>query len=191
MSSNKPRILHSNKDMIMTIIPLILISFAIAGIATQCSFHPGPPQMGNVPSFDARGALEYDAETLDFPIRIPDAPDGWQANSGKREDVTGEGAGTVTSVGYVTDRYAYVRYSQADTSVEQLVRYHLPGAEAAGTRVAGGQEWAVYRAPGAQDPRADTLWVADLGDVRLALVGTGREEDFTTMAQAVLAAQPL
>lgn len=186
MPSNKPRILHNNKDMMMTLIPLVVISFIIAGIASQCSFHPGAPKMETVVAFDAQRAYEYDARTLDFPIRVPEAPAGWQPNSGSRVDVTGEGGGTITAVGYVTAQGRYLRLSQASASVEQLVKHHLPtDAEPQGTRAAGGQEWVLYRAP-----NSEPVWLADLGDVRLSLTGSGTEDDFAALAEAVLAAPP-
>lgn len=186
MSSNKPRYLHDNKDMIMTLLPLIIISFIIAGIASQCSFNPGAPQAGQVPTFDVEGALQYDADTLNFPIRIPQVPEGWQANSGSREDTTGEGSGTITSIGYVTPGNRFIRYSQASTSPEQLTRFHL-GSDAVveGSRNVAGQEWTVYQAPD-----SEPLWLTDLGGARISMTGSANEEEFTAMAQAIATAPP-
>ena len=45
---------------------------------------PGGINRGPVPSYDAASALHADAQTLGFPVRLPQLPAGWQANSGGR-----------------------------------------------------------------------------------------------------------
>jgi hypothetical protein len=184
VASDKPRYLHNNKDMLMTMLPLVVIAFIFAGVASQCSFNPGGPQAGVAPHFDASRALGIDAETLDFPIRIPQVPTGWQPNSGEREDIPGEG--TVTSVGYVTAANRFIRFSQANISADALAKHHL-GSEALpqGTRDVGGRTWTVYQAP-----ESEPLWVADLGDVRVAMTGSGTENEFTELANTILNTAP-
>src|SRR5690349_5511461 len=78
----KPRLLQDGRDMFWSIAPLVIACIVLAGIVGMCSFSPGGTNRGPVPAYDATGALEADALTLGFPVRLPHLPSGWQANSG-------------------------------------------------------------------------------------------------------------
>lgn len=187
MAGDKPRILQNNRDIIWSLIPLVLVAVVIAGIAQSCSFSPGRPTSGPVPQFDAAGALAYDAAELGFPIRNPAVPDTWQPNSGSRGTVTGGGGGDVSTVGYISDAGRYVQLSQSNATEEELVRWVAAAPRAStGVEQIGGNRWVHYIEDG-----SEPIWVADLGGVRVLITGSGSTTEFAALATAVGQAQPL
>src|SRR6202165_1235721 len=80
----KPRLLQDGRDMFWSIAPLVLACIVLAGMLGMCSFQPAGPGKGQIPTFDAAAALRADAATLGFPVRLPQLPEGWHANSGDR-----------------------------------------------------------------------------------------------------------
>ncbi|MBF6355367.1 DUF4245 domain-containing protein [Nocardia higoensis] len=186
MSYQKPRILHNYKDLLFSLLPLVLIVVVFAGLASQCSFAAQGPTPGQIPTFDAATALESDARTLPFPIRDPEVPDSWTPNSGSRDTIVGAGGGQVSTVGYITEAGTYMRMTQSNATEQALSRFVLGSRYAGGVEQISGQKWVVYA-----EPTEETAWIADFGDVRVLITGAGNASAFTTLAQAVTAAQPL
>ncbi|MFD4179910.1 DUF4245 domain-containing protein [Rhodococcus sp. NPDC058514] len=187
MAEKKPRILQNNRDMMWSIIPLVLLCLIVAGVASRCSFSPGGPSSGPVPQFDVDASLKYDAGVLGFPVRNPAVPEDWQPNSGSRGVVGGDGGGDVTTVGYITSKGRYLQLSQSEATEEVLVPW-VAGDRRSPTGVApiAGDQWVEYDEEG-----SEPIWVTDLGDVRVLVTGSGSTEEFTELATAVDAAQPL
>ena len=187
VAEKKPRILQNNKDMMWSIIPLVLLCLIVAGVASRCSFSPGGPTSGPVPQFDVSASLKYDAGVLGFPVRDPAVPEDWQPNSGSRGVVGGDSGGDVTTVGYITSKGRYLQLSQSAATEEALVPW-VAGDLRSPTGVApvGGDRWVEYAEEG-----SEPIWVTDLGDVRVLIKGSGTTEEFTELATAVDAAQPL
>ncbi|NLU62296.1 DUF4245 domain-containing protein [Rhodococcus sp. HNM0563] len=187
MAPKKPRILNDTRDMAWSLIPLVVAMLFIAGVASQCSFNPGGPTAGPVPTFDLDAGLKYDAKELGFPIRHPEVPEGWQSNSGSRSIISGNAGGDSSTVGFVTAGGRYVRFTQSDAGEDELVRFvagesrRVTGAQQIGTR-----DWTVYGGEG-----VEALWVSDFGDVRILVGGSGTDEEFTELATAVGVAEPL
>lgn len=165
---------------------LALFCLTIAGLAGQCSFSPGGPTKGPVPTFDAAAALGVDAKELDFPIRNPALPPGWTPNSGNRNDVPGTDGGPSTTVGYVTEGGRFIEMTQTSASEEAVVRAQAPNQPASGAQTVGGVSWIVY--PG---EKGEPVWVADLGELRVAVRGTANQDEFVKLVQAYMAAKPL
>ncbi|MFF0817437.1 DUF4245 domain-containing protein [Rhodococcus sp. NPDC003318] len=187
MAGSKPRYLQNNRDIIWSLIPLVLFMVVIAGIARSCSFSPGGPTAGPVPQFDTNSALEFDAAELDFPIRNPTVPDTWQPNSGSRGTATGAGGGDVSTVGYITDAGRYVQLSQSSATEEALVPWVAGDPRAStGAEQFAGNSWVQYPEEG-----SEPIWVTDLGDVRVLITGSGSTEEFGQLAEAVGQARPL
>ena len=186
VSYQKPRILLNYKDLLFTLLPLVLIVVAFAGLASQCTFAANGPTPGQIPNFDARAALQSDARTLSFPIRDPEVPDSWTPNSGSRDTIVGEGGGQVSTIGYITDTGAYMRMTQSDATEQALARFVIGSRYASGTEQVGDQKWVVYA-----EPAEETVWIADFGASRVLITGAGGAGAFTTLAQAITAAQPL
>lgn len=185
--ADKPRHLQSSRDMFLTMIPLVLIVLALAGLSRACSFSPGGPTAGAPPSVDAAAALAGDAASVSFPLRAPTLPAGWVSNSGNRHTAGGAQGGVVEDTGWISPAGRYLRLAQSSASEDALINDELGGPRTASdvTEVAG-QRWVVYSQ---QD--AETVWVADLGAVRLLITGSGSAEEFTTLATATVQAAPL
>ncbi|MCJ0904148.1 hypothetical protein B2J88_03900 [Rhodococcus sp. SRB_17] len=187
MASKKPRILEDNKDMVWSLVPLVLFCIIIAGIASQCTFSPGGPTQGPIPTVDIDAALNYDAKELGFPIRNPGTPGGWTPNSGSRKVVTGDGGGDSSTVGFITTAGSYIQLTQSNAEEFPLVAYVAGGQRfATGVEDVDGHTWNVYGGEG-----VESIWVTDIDGVRLLITGAAPAEDFTTLARSVGQAQPL
>ncbi|MFQ6325890.1 MULTISPECIES: DUF4245 domain-containing protein [unclassified Nocardia] len=186
MSYQKPRILNDYRDLLWSLLPLVLIAVVFAGLASQCSFAAKGPTQGQIPHFDVTAALTADARTLPFPIRNPSLPAGWTPNSGSRDTITSNGGGPVSTVGYLTPQGTYMRMSQSSATEESLSRFVLGSRYASGAEQVGDQKWVVYAEPG-----EESAWIADLGRSRVLVTGAGNEAAFRTLAAAVAAAEPL
>ncbi len=186
MAEKKPRILHDSKDMVWSIIPLLVICAIIAGIAGSCSWGFGSDAaQQSVPSFDSGAAFTADARNLPFPIRQPAVPAGWQSNSGTTSMV---GSSLTSNVGWITDSGGYVQLSQSQATEEELVRnLGGDGVLGSGTAQAGGRTWITYT----NEPDNRVVWITDLGDVRIGLLGRGQNPPLHELAEATLAASPL
>ncbi|MFC9557096.1 DUF4245 domain-containing protein [Rhodococcus sp. NPDC056960] len=180
MASDKPRILHNNRDMVWSLLPLVLFCVLIAGIASQCTFSPGGPTSGPIPSFDIDAALKYDAQDLPFPVRKPATPEGWTPNSGSRSIVSGDNGGDSSTVGFITEAGRYIQLTQSNAAETVLVPFVAGGPRTAtGTEDVAGHSWIVYGGEG-----VEPIWVSDFGDVRLLVTGSASPEAFTQLTTA-------
>jgi Protein of unknown function (DUF4245) len=180
VASDKPRILHNNRDMVWSLVPLVLFCVLIAGIASQCTFSPGGPTSGPIPSFDVGAALKYDAQDLPFPVRGPETPEGWTPNSGSRSIVSGDGGGDSSTVGFITEAGRYIQLTQSNAAETVLVPFVAGGPRTAtGTEDVAGHSWIVYGGEG-----VEPIWVSDFGDVRLLVTGSASPEAFEQLTTA-------
>ena len=187
MSPQKPRILNNNRDMALSLIPLLLVCLVLAAIYSSCSFSPGGAKEGPVPSFDIDDALGSDAHQLNFPIRNPHVPDGWKPNSGSRGTVEGKNGGVATTVGYITPDGRYMQMTQSSASEESLVPFAVGGDRTAtGVQQIGDQKWVQYA-----DQGVEPVWVSDFGAVRILIRGAGTNDQFTELAGDIGKAVPL
>jgi hypothetical protein len=184
----KPRILTDNKDMIWSLIPLLLLCAFIAMVSGNCSVGlTGGSGDDEVPAYDVSSGLRADAKAVTFPIRLPQTPAEWKPNSGSTVALENT---VVSNAGYITANGVYIQLSQTDATEDALVGY-LAGDKTllgAGTRDVGGRQWVAYGKPDG----GRTVWITDLGDVRIGLMSNNaKDEDFTALASAVLAVTPL
>ena len=116
--------------MFWSIAPLVVACIALAGMLGMCSFAPQGPGRGPAPQYDAPAALKADAAALHIPIRVPELPSGWHANSGSRgaieagrtDPVTKQPVRALTSkVGYLTAAGMFVALIQSNADEEKLV----------------------------------------------------------------------
>lgn len=187
VANSKPRILNNNRDMVWSLIPLVIACLIIAGVASQCTLSPGGPTQGPIPNFDVDAALQYDASELSFPIRNPVVPEDWTPNSGSRGSIAGDQGGDASTVGYISGAGRYIRLTQSSASEDVLVPFAVGEARyASGSEPVDGKDWVVY-----EQPSTEPVWVTDLGDVRLLITGSGTTEEFTELAAATTSAAPL
>ncbi|KAB1504017.1 DUF4245 domain-containing protein [Corynebacterium sp. 320] len=185
----KPRIFQSSRDFLLSIGVLLFAMFLTVGFTGLCSFNPGPAERsGEVQKVDAATFLGLEARSVDYPIVLPEMPEGWVANSARRTQV-GDQPGSL--VGWVIDGKDYISLTQtaadmkaaafpddsarSESSVEKIDA----GAE-------GALEWHVYTGDDVR-PR----WVADRGDHRLILEGMAGFESMKTAAERVSTAKPI
>lgn len=179
----KPRILQGNRDMFWSVVVLMVICGLFAGVAGLCTFSPSGPEQGQIPQFDADASLRQDARSLEYPIRSPEVPADWTANSGRVQGFVGT---TSSHVGWVTGERSYVELVQSDAP-EDAFRSLNGGPRPERTMVPiAGREWTVLTG---DDVRP--VWVLDLDDVRVAVTGSAPTDQFETLAAAVQEAEPL
>lgn len=174
--------------MIWSLIPLLLLCAFVAMVSGNCSVGlTGGAGDDRIPAYDIDNGLRADARSLPFPIRLPATPQDWKPNSGTTAALENT---SVSNSGFITANGVYIQLSQTDAPEDSLVG-SLSGDErllGAGTREVGGSNWVVYAKPDG----GRTVWVTDLGDVRIGLMSNnGKEEDFQTLASATLAVSPL
>jgi hypothetical protein len=184
--------------MFWSLAPLVAACILLAGLAGMCSLRPGGVTTGPVPYFDAAAALNADAQTLGFPVRLPALPPGWQANSGSRGSIdegrtdpqTGQRLRAVIStVGYLSPSGKYLSLTQSNADETKLVASIRPSMHPTGTADVAGTGWVVYQ--GGADPVSEPVWTTRLATAQLAITGAGSEEDFRTLAAATQSQPPL
>lgn len=183
--ASKPRIMTDGRDMIWSLIPLLILCAVVAIASGNCSVGlKGDASDDRVPAFDVTTALATDAQTMDFPVRRPPTPEGWKPNSGSTQMV---GDARSSNVGWVSANGSYVQLTQTNGTEEALVA-HL-GDETSlgdGQREAGGKTWVVYK-----NEDGKQFWITDLGDVRIAVLSKGSDADIETIAASTVQQEPL
>lgn len=201
---SKPRLLQDGRDMFWSIAPLVLMCVILAGVLGMCSFAPTGPGAGPVPDYDAPAALQADAEALGIPIRLPQLPEGWRANSGSRkgieagrtDPVTGQPVRAVSStVGYLAPSGMYLSLTQSNADEDKLMATFGTDLVPTGTEDVDGVTWIVYQG-GERDGRApEPVWTAQVrgptGPAQLALTGAAGTDEYRTLAAATQTQSPL
>ncbi|MCP2165674.1 Protein of unknown function (DUF4245) [Goodfellowiella coeruleoviolacea] len=177
--------------MVLSLVVLGVLVVVLGGISRGCSFSPGGPSVDSAagPTVDQDVALHRAAGLVDFPVREPQLPAGWRANSS--DTVTTAAGATSVQVGWLTAQGRYLRLAQSSAEVVDLVRLEADLAadaqpSAGPTMEVDGQVWTEY--PGRQDERS---WVTDLAGVRLLITGNGDQDEVRTVAAAVQRAPTL
>ncbi|MGQ0840859.1 DUF4245 domain-containing protein [Actinokineospora sp.] len=182
----KDRANQTLRDMVLSLLALLLIIGALLFFNRGCSFSPGTPEAdpATAPTVDLRADLGRAARGVDFPLRLPEVPAGWRANSTSTSPV--EPVSVVVRAGWLTPA-RFVQLSQSAAPAADLVRVET-GRESGpvGEIEVAGTKWTVY--PGRRDERA---WVADFAGVRTLITGSGTEDEFRALASALPASTPL
>lgn len=199
----KPRLLQDGRDMFWSLLPLVIGCILLAGMVGMCSIAPGGTNRGKIPSYDAAAALRADAATLGFPIRLPQLPAGWQANSGGRGGIdagrTDASAGqrlhaATSTVGYISPTGMYLSLTQSNADEDKLVGSIHSGMYPSGTVDVDGTRWVIYQGAdqnGAVEPVWTTRLASPAGPTQVAVTGAGTPDQFRTLAVATQSAQPL
>lgn len=180
--SEKPRILQNSRDMILTMVVLLVACLAIAWISGSVSFS-GRKHDG-VPAFQVHQALRADARTMSFPIRDPQVPEGWKPNSGRTGNI---GDSLVSSVGYITKEGMFLQLSQTNAPESRLVSYIDGSTQVDAQPVnAAGRQWVAYRYE-----NGNKAWTTNLDGVWIGLYGKASDKDFNTLATIVVNTPPI
>ncbi len=173
--------------MVGALAVLAVVVLVVARVSRGCTFSPGGPTVdaGSLPVVDAPAELRELAPHVEFPVRIPAVPAQWRANSLDRDTV---GEVTAVRTGFVTPEGRYLRLLQSDAPEAALLAVEAGTDPVPGRGVVDvdGQQWGAYGRDG-QEP----TWIADLGDVRLLITGSGSEADFRTLAVAAVTGEVL
>jgi Protein of unknown function (DUF4245) len=173
------------KDMLVALGVMLAIVLVIGGLSRGFGFAPTGPTVDptGIPVVDAPAELRGLAASVPFALRTPAAPVGWRSNSVAQEPVSGTDRKQVR-VGYLTAGSHYLQLLQSDASEEALLAAQAGTRQlvAQGTQDVAGQRWVVYGTrPG------EPVWIADEGQVRLVISGTGTDDEYRALAAAVLA----
>lgn len=189
----KPRMFTNTRDLIISLGVLLVVMFFSVGFTGLCSFNPGSAdRSGPVQEVDIDTILKTDARGLGIPVRLPALPDNWEPNSGRRTMVDNEPS---SKAGWVIDERAFLALTQTVAELKDAVddedgeyreetdTFVVPASKSStGVEVT----WQIWTG---DDVRQ--IWAADLGDVRLLISGTATPEQYRTMAEAAVKAQPL
>lgn len=185
--------------MFWSLVPLVAACIALAAVLGMCSFAASGPGAGPAPDYDAPAALQADADALRIPIRVPALPDGWHANSGRREGIeagrtepSGQPARAVSStVGYLTPSGMYLALTQSNANEEKLVSSIEPDLVPTGTQDIDGIRWVVYEGGEGVEPVWTTRLTGPTGPAQVAIRGAGGTDQYRTLATAVQKQVPL
>ena len=169
------------RHMVAAVGALVLVVLVLGFLSSGAGFTPTGPGRGSVRGPGrrrARRSCTTSRPTSPFPLRVPATPPGWRANSVGKDVIGGK---QVARVGYLTPSGAYVQLQQSDATEDALVAA-AAGARnmvAQGAQNVAGLSWVVYGTRPAEPVR-----IADTGGVRLAITGSGSDDEFRTLAAA-------
>lgn len=177
------------KDMLVALGVLLAIVLVIGGLSRGFGFAPTGPTVDptGIPVVDAPAELRGLAAGVPFALRIPAAPAGWRSNSVAQDPVGGTDRKDVR-VGYLTGQGNYLQILQSDATEEALLAAQSGTRRlvAQGTQDVAGQRWVVYGSrPG------EPVWIADEGQVRLVISGSGTDDEYRALAGGVTSGEAI
>ena len=117
--ADKPRILNNSKDMIMSLLVLLVLVALVVISSRNCSIGlTGGASDDKTPPFDVHTALRADAGAMPFPVRQPVLPSNWKPNSGTNGRA---GDKPISTVGWITPTGFYLGLSQTDAGESALL----------------------------------------------------------------------
>ena len=144
--------------------------------------------------------MRADAAQLGFPVRLPQLPEGWHANSGRRDSIpdgrtdpaTGQKSQAVLStVGYLAPSGMYVALTQSNADEDKLVGSFDGDLYPKGAENVAGVSWVVYQGGEGTRPVWTTRRNGPTGPAQLAISGAGSPDEFRTLAAATQSQPPL
>lgn len=187
-----------SKDMVMTMVIVLVVVGLIALYGRNVSFVPGAQAKdGPVPTADVGGGFAHAKSTMDFAVTVPaDVPESWHPNSLSVSDpeVSNDGiaqVGTLKAVrgGWVTANDTFIQLVEAAGDIPQVLSNEFGQAgQITGTVEAGDATWNVTTGV-----RSEVAWIRSVttteGTTTLLISGDAAESDFRALAQAVSAAR--
>jgi hypothetical protein len=184
----KPRLLQDGRDMFWSLAPLVVACIVLAGLVGMCSFQATGPKTGPPPSYDAVAALHADAAQLGFPVRLPQLPDGWHANSGRRGTIE---ADRTSTVGYLAPSGMYLSLTQSSADEQRLVASIDSDLVPTGAQNVDGVSWVVYQGGEKTQPVWTTRLNGPTSPAQIAITGAASHDEFRTLAAATQSQPPL
>ncbi|GLW92755.1 DUF4245 family protein [Actinokineospora globicatena] len=171
------RLTHGPRDILLSLLALLLIVGTPLLLTRACTFSPGAPQAdpASAPRVDVTAGLSR--AQAPFRVRVPSVPAAWQGNSYSSGRV--DPNGRVVRAGWLTPEH-FIQLSQSDAELTDLVAAEVGTLGLAKEAVTvDGTQWTVF--PGRRDELA---WVADVSGVRLLITGNATDADFRLLAAA-------
>lgn len=185
-NKGKPRVFQDGRDMLINVVVIVVLMLVGVGATGLCTYNPGTPKNGPVQEVDAETFLGMEARATNFPVRFPQAPEGWVTNSARRTMIDGQPAPVV---GWVTKDGGFLQLTQTgadlDTAVASVDGKLRPEER---TEQVDGHEVRILLS---DDADTRPIWALDAGDARFILTGAGTDAEFTELVRAALQAQPL
>lgn len=172
--------------MIWSLLPLVVICLLFAGLAGQCSFNPGEPEMGPVRAIDVEEVLTRDAQALPFDVRVPRPLEGWTSNSHRRQDISTYRA---IRTGFVTPGFSYAEVIQTPAPMEELQSLNGQSRVELDRFTESGTTWVTYGST--YDDAVKVVFAADEGTVRIAVTGKAAAEQMRELAVALSGLTPV
>lgn len=165
---------------------IIIAMIVVVGTTGLCSYEPGAPESGPVREVDAESFMGMEARATNFPVRLPENPEGWMTNSARRSMIDGTQAPVV---GWVTADRGYIALTQTMLPLDDAVKnIDSDFRELSRTEDIAGQEVRIYHS---DESDVRDLWAVDMGEVRLLFTGAGSQEEFRTIIAATIYSAPL
>lgn len=172
--------------MMLSLGIIIIAMIVVVGTTGLCSYEPGAPESGPVREVDAESFMSMEARATNFPVRLPENPEGWMTNSARRSMIDGTQAPVV---GWVTADRGYIALTQTMLPLDDAVKnIDSDFRELSRTEDIAGQEVRIYHS---DESDVRDLWAVDMGDVRLLFTGAGSQEEFRTIIAATINSAPL
>nr|WP_255549558.1 DUF4245 domain-containing protein [Corynebacterium sp. TAE3-ERU12] len=176
--------MQDSRDMVLSLAVMAVLMVVFVGTTGLCSYHPGRPENGPVQEVDADAFVQMEASRVPYPVVLPDVPEGWVPNSA-RASVVAEHQATI--IGFVTTEGDYIQLLQTDAPIDGLPS-GTDARIASGTVNAGGAEWTISEGV---DDNVRRTWTTDAGKVRYEIQGSANDDEYRTLAEATLGADPV
>ncbi len=185
--------------MFWSMAPLVLVCIVLAGVLGTCSFAPNGPGQAPVLPYDTTASLTADAQALKIPIRLPQLPSGWRANSGSRASIDGgrtdakgqPARAVISQTGFLAPTGMFVRLIQSDADEQRLVRWVDADMAPTGTQDVNGTRWIVYEGGENSRPVWTTRLTGPTGPAQIAVTGPAGTDEYRTLAAATQSQPPL
>ncbi|MCU9519210.1 DUF4245 domain-containing protein [Corynebacterium sp. ES2794-CONJ1] len=186
MAEEKPRIYQSGRDITLSLGAILIVMVVAVAPTGMCSTTVGAPEFGPVKEVDARAFLSLESRAMPYPLRLPQAPQDWVANSARRSSIDGQPA---TVVGWVVAESGYIKMTQtglpADIAIaeydnnprELVARYQIQGTPVK-----------LYESP---DKGVRAVRLIDLGNVRILFSGAANDQEFDTIIAGTILTDPV
>jgi hypothetical protein len=176
------------RDMVGAMAILLICVGVLVAFTRGCSFAPGGPVVDptSAPTVDMSKRLDDAAASVPFPVRRPELPVEWRANSASTEAVSA--VDVVFRIGWLTPDGNFVQLSQSGGEVADVLAAETGQEQpvARGEIDVAGVRWDSYPAR-----RDEPAWVTELDGTVLLITGSASEDDFRRLAAAVQEAEPL
>ncbi|WP_075725563.1 DUF4245 domain-containing protein [Corynebacterium aquilae] len=186
MSESKPRLFQDSRDILMSLLVIVVVMGIAVSFTGLCSFNKDDKEFSPVQKVDAAQILSLEARSLPFPVRFPETPEGWTTINARRTMINSTPA---VVVGYLTDTKGYVQVMQTDQPEDAVAKdFGDTPRDKDGQMNIDGVDFSHYPPAEKND---DDLWIGHIDGATLAVSGVADTAALMEMAGRYTAATPL